>query len=196
MNTPWNEVLKNIVQHTKSGIIITIYYRFSQTFSNFFHSFPFKEQFNFIPKMSLSKSWFQFQLVSSNFNIVSFYFVIISLIFVIVTILFVLPCRWVVNHKINFVLCHSFSHIVIQFRHRCIGLFIYTSLLCGSQSPYVFCFTRFSLIYFSDIYIGLNAKYKLPYQFWPMPGFAWFCHVTSQIGFLVAYFSVCCHTRA
>ena len=49
--------------------------------------------------------------MSSNFNIVSLYFVIISLIFVIVTILFVLPCRWVVNHKSNFVLCHSFSHI-------------------------------------------------------------------------------------
>ena len=34
-----------------------------------------------------------------------------SLIFVIVAILFVLPYRRVVNHKSNFVLCHSFSHI-------------------------------------------------------------------------------------
>ena len=46
-----------------------------------------------------------------------------------------------------------------------------------------FCFTRFSLIYFSDTYI--NAKYKQPYQFWLMCCPAWFCHATSQISFFL-----------
>ena len=106
------------------------YYRFSQSFSNFFHSFSFKEQFNFVLKNVLehAKVDFNFKLVSSNFNIVSLYFVIISLIFVTVIILFVLPCRWVVNHKSNFVLCHSFSHVCHPISSA-LHWPIYTSLL-------------------------------------------------------------------
>ena len=112
----WMGIMKSLFHVSCKPYIISyhikLYYRFSQSFSNFFHSFSFKEQFNFVPENVLEqKSISIFKLLSSNFNIVSLYFVIMSLIFVIVAILFVLPYRRVVNHKSNFVLCHSFSHI-------------------------------------------------------------------------------------
>ena len=73
-----------------------------------------------------------------------------SLIFVIVTILFVLPYRRVVNHKSNFVLCHSFSHIchpISSALHR--PIYINRSLLVTSfvlvivYKPLFYLFTLF-----------------------------------------------------
>ena len=93
-------------------IFLKLIYRFSQSFSNFFSFIFIQRTIQLRPgKCPWTKVDFNFKLLSSNFNIVSLYFVIMSLIFVIVAILFVLPYRRVVNHKSNFVLCHSFSHI-------------------------------------------------------------------------------------
>ena len=62
-------------------------------------------------KCPWTKVGFNFKLVSSYFKIVSLHFIFVSLIFVVVSILFVLTCRRIVNRKINFVLCHSYSHL-------------------------------------------------------------------------------------